>query len=1063
MESLLVLPGEMDLKGVAAEVAELKRGDELYLSGLKGSSSFFLVARLFAELKGKAILIVPDGEGEKAFDDLSHFLGGSSELFFLPSMDGDGEREATFRRVGILYRFSAADQAIIVVTPGAVSQGLPPVDLILSSCRSIRKGMELDRDAFLQDLLRRGYRMVEMVGDRGDVAVRGFIVDLFPPLYDNPVRLEFLGDEVESIRTFDPSSQMSTSEIGELVLLSPVEGALSSSIFEYLPGGLIFIKDRTFVAEGARRLGWDGLKEGLKGVRTVYLDLLTPSDPGRKIIAFRTETNEDIRRLITSRKGEYPFQPFTEKVREWLDLGYRVELVVRSHGQADRFRDLLEDYRIPGEGVYISVGRLSEGFRFPSLRTAIVTEEEVLGPKRRFVPVRRMGKVFLRSLSDIEEGDLVVHSFHGIGRYIGLRRLEVEGEEGDYLFIEYAGGDRLYLPLHKLSLLQRYKAQEGASPPLDRLGGATWERTKKRVRKAAERVAKELLRVYAERKAFRGYAFTGRDRLFDEFAASFEYEETPDQRRAIEEVLRDMESPRPMDRLVCGDVGYGKTEVALRASFKAVLHGKQVAFLVPTTILAQQHYETFRYRFAPYPVNVELLSRFRNRKEQKDVLERLARGEVDIVIGTHRLLQKDVVFKDLGLVIIDEEHRFGVKDKERLKEMKRLVDVLTLTATPIPRTLQMCLSGIRDVSIINTPPENRLAVKTYITRFNEEVIREAVLREMERGGQVFFIHNRVKTIYRMAEFLKALLPKIRIGVAHGQMREDDLERIMWDFYHRRYDLLVTTSIVESGLDIPTVNTIIIDRADTFGLAQLYQLRGRVGRSHHRAYAYLLIPDDEALTEEGRKRLKCIEELSDLGSGLALATWDLEIRGAGEILGTAQSGHIERVGLDMYLRLLEEAVAELKGEERVEEVEPEMRVSLPCYLPKGYVPSDKERLSFYMRLASSLTLEEIESIKEELRDRYGEIPPQGMNLIGMMELKALGKRLGIKEIALNRKKLTLSFSEPSKVSPKGMVSFLTRNRDRAIFTPDQRLVVSLRGDTLREAKGVLQWFSGSLES
>ena len=1046
MESLALKRGTT-LEEVLEGIERTGPGEAIHITGLKGSSSFFLASKIADSIGGRALFIAPEKEGERAARDLEHFSG--LPVLYLPPLEAE---ESAFQRSEVLYRFSNSKDSILVATPRTLSQELPDGSQAL---KVLRKGTEVERDLLMEDLTGMGYRVVDMVEGRGEVAVRGYIVDLFPPLYDSPVRLEFIGNEVESIRTFDPSTQRSVSELEELRLLSPGKGrGLSPS---GLPCHLLFIKDRAFVREEAERFGLP-LRDLLRERKVVYLDLLTIHERDGRIFTFDTSGREELRRLIASRKDLSPFEVLSRKIEGWLEEGLSVEIVVRSEGQKERFTEILEGYRIPSDRVSIRVGRLSEGFSFPAFRLSTVTEEEVLGPKRPLLPLPKRGEAFLRSLSEIGEGDLVVHSFHGIGRYIGLTRLKVEEEEGDYLIIEYAGGDRLYLPAHKLSLIQRYKGGEGASPPLDRLGGATWARTKRRVKKAAEKVARELLRLYAERKALKGYAFSGTDRLFEEFSSSFEYEETPDQRRAIEDVLRDMESPRPMDRLVCGDVGYGKTEVALRASFKAVLHGKQVAFLVPTTILAQQHYETFRYRFAPYPVNVEVLSRFRTRKEQKEILERLKRGEVDIIIGTHRLLQRDVAFKDLGLVIIDEEHRFGVRDKERLKEMRRLVDVLTLTATPIPRTLQMCLSGIRDVSIINTPPENRLSVKTYVVKFDKDLIREAILREVERGGQVFFVHNRVKTIYRMAGFLSDLLPGIRIGVAHGQMGDDELERIMWDFYHRRYDLLVTTSIIESGLDIPSVNTILIDRADTFGLAQLYQLRGRVGRSYRQAYAYLLIPGEEALTEEGRKRLRCMEELSDLGSGLALATWDLEIRGAGEILGTAQSGHVEKVGLDMYMKLLEEAVRELKGERIAEEVEPEIRVHLPCYLPRDYVPKERERLSIYMRLASASSLDELKALEEEVRDRYGKMPPQAANLMAMMELKILAKGLGIREVLLGRKELVLSFSdEARRIPPRVLLSFLDTHPGKAVFTPDQRLRVDLAGRGIKGAHEVLRWF------
>ncbi|MEK7773754.1 MAG: transcription-repair coupling factor, partial [Deltaproteobacteria bacterium] len=621
------------------------------------------------------------------------------------------------------------------------------------------------------------------------------------------------------------------------------------------------------------------------------------------------ESNMDIRQEVSLKKGEDLLSPLADRVKEWTDGGVRAYLTAHNRAQAERTRDLLSGYGLDPSviksaeilegalsGFSIVIGSLSSGFRLPGSAIAIVSEEEVFGErvKRRAPPSRKL-EAFVAQLQDLSPGDFIVHSMHGVGLYRGLKRLDIDGVENEFLLLEYRGGDKLYLPVLRMDLVSKYHGVEGGAPELDRLGGAGWEKKKNRVKQAVEKLAGELLKLYAEREVAEGFAFSAPDRTFHEFEAGFEYEETPDQGRAIEECLKDMEEPRPMDRLICGDVGYGKTEVAIRAAFKAVLDKKQVAVLVPTTVLAQQHFRTFCKRLAPYPVTVEVLSRFRSKKEQKDVVDRLARGLVDIIIGTHRLLQKDVGFKDLGLIVIDEEHRFGVAHKERFKQMRKRVDVLTLTATPIPRTLHMSLASIRELSIINTPPEDRLSVKTSVIRFDEAVIAEAIERELHRGGQVFFVHNRIESMGKMEEVLRRICPHARVAVAHGQMREGELEEKMLGFVNWEYDVLLSTAIVESGLDIPSANTIIINRADRFGLADLYQLRGRVGRSRHRAYAYFICPLMSELTDDARKRIEVIQELCEPGSGFKVATYDLEIRGAGELLGSAQSGQIAEVG------------------------------------------------------------------------------------------------------------------------------------------------------------------------
>jgi len=637
----------------------------------------------------------------------------------------------------------------------------------------------------------------------------------------------------------------------------------------------------------------------------------------------------------------------------------------------------------------------------------------------------------------------MVHVDFGIGLYRGLIHLKSGGVEGDFLLLEYAGGDRLYLPVDRLNLVQKYAGGEGADPRIDRLGGSGWEKAKSRARAAAEEMAQELLTIQAARHLHNGTRFSPPDALFREFEAEFAYEETPDQLAAIEDVIADMISDRPMDRLVCGDVGYGKTEVAMRAAFKAVLDGKQVAVLVPTTILAQQHYETFTKRFANHPVTVEVLSRFRPPAVQKEILKRLAKGEVDIIIGTHRLLQSDVTFRDLGLLVVDEEQRFGVSHKEKLKKLRATVDLLTLTATPIPRTLHMAMTGIRDLSIIDTPPVDRLAIKTFVARFSEELIREAVLRELRRGGQVFFVHNRVQTIDAMAEHLKRIVPEATIAIGHGQMDEKELERVMLGFMHGESNLLVCSTIIESGLDIPTANTLIVNRADTFGLSQLYQIRGRVGRSKQRAYAWFLLPPEGTITDDARERLRILQEITELGAGFRIASHDLELRGAGDLLGKSQSGHIAAVGLDLYTELLEEAIHRMKGEERIERVEPEIRLGIPAFIPETYVPQPNQRLILYKKLTQAQDPAEVDDVRQEMIDRFGPIPPATETLFRVMTVRIWLCRLFITELKLAGNTLSCTFHPQTPVSPDTILAMIRKNPKTHHFTPDYSLVVTLR--------------------
>jgi transcription-repair coupling factor (superfamily II helicase) len=662
-------------------------------------------------------------------------------------------------------------------------------------------------------------------------------------------------------------------------------------------------------------------------------------------------------------------------------------------------------------------------------------------------------------LQELKAGDLIVHTDHGIGRYGGLQKLAVEGVRNDFLVLVYHDGDKLYLPVDRMGMVQKYMGVEGHVPALDKLGGRSWQRVKSRVKRQAEKIAGELLKLYAERKVASGCAFPGPDGAFREFEAGFAFEETPDQLKVIDDVLEDMQRPTPMDRLVCGDVGYGKTEVALRAAFLAVAGGKQVAVLVPTTILAEQHYATFRSRFQHHPVNIACLSRFRPRKEQLAIAEGLKRGGVDIVIGTHRMIQKDIAFKDLGLLILDEEQRFGVRHKEKIKRLRANVDVLTLTATPIPRTLHMALTGVRDISLIRTPPEYRKAIVTYISEFDNEVIAEAIRRELKRGGQIFFVHNNIHGIHKVAGHLQGLVPEVRLDVAHGRMEEEALEAVMLRFVNREIDLLVCTTIIESGLDIPSANTIIVNRADRFGLAQMYQLRGRVGRADEQAYAYLLIPKEGMLTADARKRLKVLMEHSDLGAGFQIAMNDLEIRGGGTILGSSQSGHIAAVGYDMFLKLMEEAVAEIKGEPLEQALDPEINIQVSAFLSEDYVPDLDQRLALYRRLSRLTELQEIADLRAELTDRYGPPPAEAGNLLFKIMLRVLARKAGVMRLDLKDHKLVMFFAEGHPRNSETLVQRILADPQRFELAPDGILKARLLPQgvvgQLGQAKNILQ--------
>ncbi|MBI2896496.1 MAG: transcription-repair coupling factor, partial [Deltaproteobacteria bacterium] len=759
-------------------------------------------------------------------------------------------------------------------------------------------------------------------------------------------------------------------------------------------------------------------------------------------------------RAARAAKGREALGPLASRLRELTDLGCRAIVTAHTQTQADRLAALVRGFgckvalagpSAPRGSVEVAVGPLTRGFFAPADALAYVTEEEIFGPRvERRVKATR-SEVFLEDLRTLAMGDLVVHAEHGIGRYLGLVRRAVSGVEIDFLLIEFAGGDKLYLPVYRLSQVQKYVGAEGAGEVrLDKLGGQTFALKKSRVSKAVREMADSLLKLYAERQALPGTPLPPGDDQYREFEASFPFTETPDQDKAIAEVVGDLEKPRPMDRLVCGDVGFGKTEVAMRAAFRAVEAGFQVAVLVPTTVLAQQHYQTFRDRMKDFAVSVDVLSRFRSRKEQEEVLLRLKEGKLDIVVGTHRLLSKDVHWKNLGLLVVDEEQRFGVAHKERIKALRSQVDVLTLTATPIPRTLHMAMAGLRDLSLIATPPPDRRAIRTFVSQMDENLVREAIERELARGGQVFYVYNRVQDIEEKVALVRRLVPRARIVVAHGQMAEATLEKAMTEFVAGSFDVLCATSIVESGLDIPRANTMIIDRADMMGLAQLYQLRGRIGRSRERAYCYLIVPPVGKMTDEARERVAALERFSALGSGFHIASLDLEIRGAGSLLGAEQSGQVAAVGFDLYCQMLEEAVAELRGTPVARDIEPELTFDLPGFLPDDYVPETGVRLSLYKRLSDASSEDEVYAIGEELVDRCGALPPEARMLLEIMVIKVRLRRLRALGIEASGERVTLHLREDTPLGPAKVLELVNRPGSTYRLTPDMRLVRRFAG-------------------
>jgi transcription-repair coupling factor (superfamily II helicase) len=1145
-----------------------RRANSIECTGLADPAKAYLISKVFLQQKLPILVIASSTkQAEQFIEDLRFFAGepGLPILFFppyniLPFKFLSYHSETAGHRIRILYQLlEKAQPAIIVTTVDALLQKLVPRHEISRYAELVLAGEEIERDYLISKLISGGYTKTAIVEEPGDFSVRGGIIDIFSPLYTDPLRIEFYGDFVESLRFFSASSQRKLKSINEAVILparevildkqqlpniisgihalanelempvrhtrqvidkirsdqdlSGIESLLSlfypqlDTLFDYIsPDSLIVALHSEEIAKAAAEIeervlnnyssacdekrlcvppgdlyqNWSRVAELLSDKKPLIFKMfdVLKSQPDRQTQPLQlkvvTENNSDLSMALKNPPDqENLFQPLIDWLRDKRQSGHTTLAVCRTEIQAERLQALLDTHGLPMTPakdfaevlnrrgrLCICIGQVSSGFVWPAEELAIVTDDEIFGrrhQRRKYKKSRP--RTQLLDMQELKKDDLIVHIDHGIGQYGGLVKLKVEGITNDFLNLVYKGGDKLYLPVDRMSVVQKYMGVDGVIPVLDTLGGKSWEKVKSRVKKSAEKIAGELLKLYARRRIEQGYAFAASDDYLKEFETGFAFEETADQHKTIDDVFEDMQSPTPMDRLVCGDVGYGKTEVALRAAFLAVNDGKQVAVLVPTTILAEQHFATFSSRFERYPVNIACLSRFRPPRIQRAIVNDLKAGKIDIVIGTHRILQKDIVFNDLGLLVLDEEQRFGVKHKEKLKQLRNSVDVLALTATPIPRTLHLSLVGVRDISIISTPPEYRKSIITYISEFDDAVIADAIKKELGRQGQIFFVHNNIKSIDKIADKLRRLVPGVRLEVAHGRMDEDQLETVMFLFINKEIDMLVCTTIIESGLDIASANTIIVNRADRFGLAQIYQLRGRVGRSEEQAYAYLLIPDESLLGKDAQKRLKVLMEHSDLGSGFQIAMSDLKIRGGGTILGASQSGHIAAVGYDMFLKLMESSIAELKGEATVEPLDPEINVNLSAYLSENYITDIDQRMAAYRRLAKMTELQQISDFKSELIDRFGSLPDEAANLLLKIILKVMAQKAGVFRLDMMNRRIVLHFSESHQRNPAAMVDMIMDAPKRFELSPDYVLKINMAShnlsDQMAQTKNILK--------
>ena len=1124
-----------------------------------------LMARAAKQL---AVVIVADN---KAAESLEPLLKAGCELTgaidpsrvvrfpahdVLPFENLSPHPDVQEQRAAALWKLSTGAVDILIAPVESAALKLFDLDYYAGFAVTLKRGEEVDVEVLTSHLSSVGYTQMDLVEMPGQFTRRGGILDVYSPEADRPIRVEFFGDEIETIRKFDPETQRSQSGLDEAQLLplteTPVTERLLAAVNARLSRQRVESEDEELAAEAAAAggvsvfPGWEFFAQVAGAERTLltlvprcvlFVDepamvsnqidrwwnkleqrhersgvgaLIRPEDiylrPEFLSASLESHMGLDLDQLgavdVLEDDGtlgeiELPTRPtlrfhgsipaLTDQLKNLMAAETRIVLAAPHQGDVERLATVLRDYEIPyrfgsraprsGETMLEEASYLAGDMRVPVIvRTPIasgvsfveanlivfgandLTDEADVAARPE--PRKSKTAAFVSDFRDLHVGDYVVHVEHGIAQYQGLKEITQDGLSVEFMILEFAESAKLYVPLTRLDLIQKYRSTDtGPAPVLNRLGSAQWTKTKARVRKAMQDMAAELLKLYAARHTAQGTAFSPDNAFQREFEDAFDYSETDDQAAAIRAVKYDMESTTPMDRLLCGDVGYGKTEVAMRAAFKAVQDGKQVAVLTPTTILSFQHFETFKQRFAQFPIHIEMISRFRTPKEQKDIVERVASGRVDILIGTHRLLSKDIKFQDLGLLVVDEEQRFGVRHKERLKQLRKEIDVLSMSATPIPRTLHMSLVGLRDMSVIETPPKDRMAIQTVVAKYDEKIIRSAIEVELERGGQIFFVHNRVESIYEIASRIQELVPGARVAAAHGQMSENDLEKVMLAFMRHEFDVLVATTIIENGLDIPLANTIIINRAERHGLSELYQLRGRVGRSNRRAYAYLLIPQEHQLSEIARRRLAALKEFSDLGAGFKIAALDLELRGAGNMLGGEQSGHIEAVGFELYTSMLEAAVKEMKGEAGEERPATALNLGIALRIDESYVPEENQRLRLYKKIAGSASEAAINEVRSEMEDRYGPLPDATVYLLEAAQLRLECERLGIAQVDRKRGELQIRFMENAAVDPTHLMQLVARNAKRgAQFTPQGMLKFPLKAsrpdDVLLEIRELL---------
>lgn len=1165
-------------------------GKSLKVFGCVPSAQAFVLSASLAQGVPNVTLVVAHATSvaRKFYEDLQFFTSAnpSFRVLFYPSDDlspyvpSSPNISITAQRLECLYTMATSSdrpqERLVVVAPiNALIEKVMDKQSLVKAALRVSVGDELERELLIDHLSNVGYVRSELVEDKGQFAVRGGIVDIFSPLYPKPLRFELFGDELESIRAFNPDTQRTLrevegSKIKEVLILptreiffddktrSAAQVAFKSRMDDagilktererftqliqnqvYFPGiehylplfreqlvfptsyvssaaplhvlldaprifdefskfhkkifhdfeeskkenhptSVVLPEEKFVVAKGLvdffKTYPWLDANSTWQRFSFESLEVATPHAADEAQMRILSKDHEDLHRAMSlARSGVgNPFKPLFDVLTEYRERGYKTVLVCGRKTQAKRliaalnqvehavqyfeeptefFRDhLYANLKKNVPETFLVHGELSSGFVLPGQALAVIGEEEIFGPRirrhyakedeqeKKASQKSRYQSSMISAFSELVAGDFVVHLDFGIGRYLGLEHLDLNGIKNDFLTLEYKAGDKLYLPIHRLSRIQKYVGGEAESVTLDRLGNrANWEKTQERVKKEIQQVAQELVALYATRQIAKGHAFNAPDDLYRKFEGEFPYEETPDQLASIDEVVSDLCSAKSMDRLICGDVGFGKTEVAIRGIFLVAMSGYQTALLAPTTVLVHQHYQNLKKRFAGYPITVGMLSRFATQKEIDETIQNMAEGKVDVVVGTHRLLSEDAKFKKLGLLVIDEEQRFGVRHKEKIKLFKKTVDVLTLSATPIPRTLNMSMIGVRDLSVINTPPTDRVSIRTMVSEFDDRVIREAILREINRGGQVYFVHNRVQSILEMASYLRKLVPEARIGIGHGQMTEIELEKVMVQFVNHEFDVLLCTTIIESGLDISLVNTIIINRADTFGLSQLYQLRGRVGRSDRRAYAFLLVPGQYLISENARKRLEVLQRFTELGSGFRIASYDLEIRGAGNLLGSSQSGHIKNVGLELYVSLMSKAIQELKGEKVDQDLDPEIDLRIPAFIPEDFIPEENLRLGTYKRLSMLTGEEEVEEIEMELKDRFGALPREVKNLLKVIDIKVLAKKACVTKLVFGGASATFQFDDRTPVDVHRLLYLVNTHKGWRIL-PDNRLVV-----------------------